>query len=144
VGDRPQAEGGEAQAPLAAIMPQGTAMQCLFLLLANKYPKVRRHTSEQLYIQLLTIDTSQLCLSYLAAPIEDVDLEKVQEILISTAWDGDLDAAEGPRAARDTIAQLMKLAVPATKGPGAGSQAKKFQDENASYGTLLQDFERGV
>lgn len=119
-------------------------MQGLFLLLVNKYPRVRRHASEQLYIQLLTIDLSQLHLSSNAVPLEDSDLEKVQEILITTAWDGDIDAADGARAARDKIAQIFKLAVPATVAPGAGSQAKKVQDENASYGTLLQDFERGV
>ena len=119
-------------------------MQGLFLLLVNKYPRVRRHSSEQLYIQLLTLDLDQLCLIASASILEDAALERVQEILISTAWDGDIDSPDGARVARDTIAQMLKLPVPATKAPGGSMQAKRAQDENASYGTLLQDFERGV
>lgn len=132
--------------PTCTSTPQGVAMLGLLLLLVNKYPRVRRHSSEQLYIQLLTLDSSQLMLTDSSATgvMREGDLDKVQEVLISTAWDGDVDASDGARAARDEIARVLNLTVPAARSQGEGARAKKAQDENASYGTLLQDFERGV
>ncbi|KXZ49841.1 hypothetical protein GPECTOR_19g292 [Gonium pectorale] len=139
----------------ALVAPPGhcrtSALQGLLVLLSSRYPKVRRHSAEQLYLQLLALDTS---LEPPAAtsttkgsaappppPLESV-AEAACDQLLLTGWDGDLDAA---KAARDQLAGLLGVEVPRMKAPAAGAVGKQAatRDENASYQALLDDFARG-
>lgn len=132
-----------------------SAVQGLLVLLVSRYPKVRRHTAEQLYLQMLAMEPEQLPGSSAhsgtaeqgggaapAAPVSAEDLEQAQELLLTTCWDGDLDAA---KAARDSLAALLRVPLPAMKAaaPGAAGAGKAVRDENASYAALVMDFHRG-
>ena len=125
-----------------------SAVQGLLVLLVSRYPKVRRHTAEQLYLQMLAMEPEQLPGSSAhsgaapAAPVSAEDLEQAQELLLTTCWDGDLDAA---KAARDSLATLLRVPLPAMKvaAPGAAGAGKAVRDENASYAALVMDFHRG-
>eukprot|EP00698_Gefionella_okellyi_P015427 TRINITY_DN4352_c0_g1_i1.p1 TRINITY_DN4352_c0_g1~~TRINITY_DN4352_c0_g1_i1.p1 ORF type:complete len:1198 (-),score=203.98 TRINITY_DN4352_c0_g1_i1:1530-5069(-) len=86
-----------------------SAFSLLSLLLAHRYPKVRKTAAEQLY---LAIDAEGVL-------AEDA-VEPVMDILISTRWDGDANAVKG---ARDEFCKLVGVqpprpvvAVPPTAG----------------------------
>ncbi len=123
-----------------------SALQGLFVLLCSRYPKVRRHAAEQLYVQLLAVE-AQDGMDGDGAAGDALRLERnaeaVCDLLLVTAWDGDLEAA---KAARDEIAALVGVAVPKMKAPAAGAGGRggaAGRDENASYQALLDDFARG-
>ncbi|KAG2492086.1 hypothetical protein HYH03_009582 [Edaphochlamys debaryana] len=134
-----------------------SALQGLMVLLASRFPKVRRHSAEQLYLQLLALDDTTPTTSSTSAapsstptsapapPLEAV-AEAACDVLLGTCWDGDLDPA---KAARDQLAALVgvtvpKMKAPAGAGPGGPGGAKgQVRDENASYQALLDDFARG-
>ena len=117
-------------------------------------PQVRRHAAEQLYLQLLALDTSSphpttASYSPTAAPASPPPppppLESVSDaacdLLLATAWDGDMEPA---KAARDALAALVGVPVPKMKAPAASARAAAApRDENASYQALLDDFARG-
>ncbi len=112
-------------------------------------PQVRRHAAEQLYLQLLALDTSAAGADPAAGEAagggEGVALEAVSdaacELLLATAWDGDADAA---KQGRDALSVLVGVPVPKMKAPAAGAAARAApRDENASYQALLDDFARG-
>lgn len=124
-----------------------SALQGLFVLLCSRYPKVRRHAAEQLYVQLLAVEAQDGTDGTDGADGDALRLERnaeaVCDMLLVTAWDGDLDAA---KAARDEIAALVGVAVPKMKAPAAGTGGHggaAGRDENASYQALLDDFARG-
>ena len=155
----------DASALLCHLLPcgnpcQASAVAGLLVLLVNRYPTVRRHTAEQLYLQLLSMEPDQLLGGLVAAAepgmgapeppgcMSAEDLERVQELLLGTSWDGDLDAA---KAARDVLAGLLRVPVPAMKAAAAGAggaavaaAGRAVRDENASYGALLADVSRGM
>ncbi|KAG2446099.1 hypothetical protein HXX76_000699 [Chlamydomonas incerta] len=130
---------------------RSSALQGLMVLLCSRYPKVRRHAAEQLYMQLLAMDTASALDSAAAPatssaatppppPLESVS-DAACELLLATAWDGDMEAA---KAARDALAALVGVAVPKMKAPAASAKAAAAsRDENASYQALLDDFARG-
>ena len=155
----------DASALLCHLLPcgnpcQASAVAGLLVLLVNRYPTVRRHTAEQLYLQLLSMEPEQLLGGAVAtaepgtgAPeppgcVSAEDVERVQELLLGTSWDGDLDAV---KATRDVLAGLLRVPVPAMKAAAAGaggaaaaSAGRVVRDENASYGALLADVSRGM
>ncbi len=71
--------------------------------------------------------------------------DQITDLLLVTPWDGSLDAA---RTARDQIAGLISVAVPATKAAtgaaGARGAAAGRGDEYSSYQSLLNDTARGL
>jgi hypothetical protein len=77
--------------------------------------------------------------------VGDEDLERCQELLLGTSWDGDLDEA---KVARDALSGLLRVPVPVMKATssaqGSRAGARGVRDENASYGALLSDFGRGL
>ncbi|EFJ45543.1 hypothetical protein VOLCADRAFT_94333 [Volvox carteri f. nagariensis] len=156
---------------LCHLVPYGghcrtSALQGLMVLLCSRYPKVRRNTAEQLYLQLLALDSSSAVSTAGAATTTTTNgsdaesaagltaaassggppsLEQVAEaacdLLLLTSWEGDLDAA---KAARDELAALVGVTVPKMKAQAAaGRVAAVARDENASYQALLDDFARG-
>jgi hypothetical protein len=136
---------------------QASALAGLLVLLVNKYPTVRRHTAEHLYLQLLTMEAAQLlgacsaegAAAFAAVPVgtstvSEKDMEQAQEVLLQTTWDGELEQA---KTARDILSKLLRVPVPAMK---ANSKADAMQrsavvrDENASYNALISDVSRGL
>ncbi|KAF5833817.1 hypothetical protein DUNSADRAFT_9764 [Dunaliella salina] len=118
-----------------------SAYQGIMVLLASKFPKVRRHAAEQLYLALLALEPHET-----GGPDEGISAEAAeaaQEVLVSTAWDEDIGVV---KAARDGIAAHLQVPLPAMRAP-AGSQARSkndgAKDEYASYASLLTDFARG-
>ena len=127
----------------------------------------RRHATEQLYLQLLSMEPGQLlgpAITSVGAKSEVAmtpaasssvlgpeDFERCLELLLGTSWDGDLEEA---RAARDALSALMRVPVPLTKAAGTGTaggavaagggRRTAVRDENASYGALLSDVSRGM
>ena len=92
--------------------------------------QVRKHTAEQLYIQLLGEDD------------EDSALESVLETLSEVAWDGDLAAA---RDARSTLFEPLGLEPPkaaAAKLPGNRAPLRE-EPKGIGYSSLLTDAARG-
>ena len=100
----------------------------------------RRHAAEQLYLQLLSMEPSQLLgpvitsvgarsevamipasssssSSSSSSVLGPEDFERCLELLLGTSWDGDLEEA---RAARDALSALVRVPVPLTKVAGAG------------------------
>lgn len=122
--------------------------------------QVRRHSAEQLYLQLLVAeveeegageeagadgmggDAGSEGVLRLAAEAH----EQALDLLLSTPWDGPL---EGARGARNALAALLGLEVRsrlvgAAGGVATGVAALRVRaDENASYQSLLDDAARG-
>ncbi|GFR52318.1 hypothetical protein Agub_g14856, partial [Astrephomene gubernaculifera] len=73
-----------------------SALQGLMVLLCSRYPKVRRHTAEQLYLQLLALDSSTSTLppptsissSTQAPPPPPLEqlAEEAADLLLATCW----------------------------------------------------------
>lgn len=120
--------------------PQGDMHIFVDLTYCKLCVQVRRHAAEQLYLALLALEPSET-----GGPEGGVDAEAAeaaQDVVLTTTWDGDLEAA---KAARDALAGHLQVKVPAMKTMGAGAGAKKAaKDEYASYQSLLDDFARGV
>lgn len=113
--------------------------------------QVRRCAAEQLYLGLLGLDPDSEQAAMTAAKAAGhtdgptaADLgsvcEPVCELLLATAWDGDIDAA---KKARDEIALLIEVQVPKMKVPSSAAPKAVARDEFNSYQALLDDFARG-
>ena len=91
--------------------------------------QVRKHTAEQLYLQLLGEDD------------EDGLLDSVMETLSDVAWDGDLTVA---RAARSTLFEPLGLQPPKAAARPAGFRPLvNEQSSGIGYGSLVADAARG-
>eukprot|EP00271_Cylindrocystis_brebissonii_P006383 TRINITY_DN1914_c0_g2_i2.p2 TRINITY_DN1914_c0_g2~~TRINITY_DN1914_c0_g2_i2.p2 ORF type:complete len:106 (+),score=19.01 TRINITY_DN1914_c0_g2_i2:139-456(+) len=64
------------------------ALELLLRLLLNRYPAVRQYTAEQLYLQLLPLETEEASLLFplLATGTEELSLEPILEILSESNW----------------------------------------------------------
>ncbi len=90
---------------------------------------MRKHTAEQLYVQLLGEDD------------EDGALDDAAQTLSESAWDGDAAAA---RAARDALCAQLGVAAP--KPAGAPRRDNKYKPDAAAgegYAALLVNAARG-
>ncbi|MCO5570692.1 hypothetical protein L7F22_024419 [Adiantum nelumboides] len=101
-------------------------------LLGHQYPKVRKTCAEQLYILLLQKGEEFL---------KPDELERAQELVSETFWDGPVD---GIRDEREQLALLFKIqkeaiAVKTPNIPQEQSTHSAAHDENASYASLLSD-----
>ena len=123
-------------------------MQALMVLLASKFPKVRRFTAEKLYTAGVLVQARLNRGS--AAEFWIIERSHVMlDILASTAWDG--AALDAVTAARGRLIALLGLDPPKVKhrtssGQPALSKAamRGNADENASYQALVDDFARGL
>eukprot|EP00048_Salpingoeca_helianthica_P006781 m.102538 g.102538 ORF g.102538 m.102538 type:complete len:1182 (+) comp14122_c1_seq1:62-3607(+) len=95
----------------------------LVLCLCHRFPRVRKMTSEKVYVALLAIDP--FC--------EPDKLDEATALLTDTLWDGPLEAA---RVARNAFCQALGLALPVTKGkaPAAGAAAATSAGAGAAGG----------
>jgi hypothetical protein len=127
------------------------ALRSLVMLLGHRYPKVRKHASDLLYLQLLS-DADPIGPSPsevevtgtngndgptkcgLASSAEN--LERANEVLLTTAWDsGDLNAV---RSSREQLATALGLTL-ATNTNVPSKQTTDVSDELNSYSTLVRD-----
>jgi len=161
------------------------ALQSALALLVSRYPRVRRYIAEQLYLSLLGAEdvddeddedeegmgeegspsaAGTKAVGASGSPAQPVGwrlpgcddgLEAAQDLLLSSPWDGPLDAA---RAARGQLAQLLRVEVRArvagAGGAAADAGAKRAaagaaaagmaaKEDFLSYQSLLDDAARG-
>jgi Tubulin folding cofactor D C terminal len=131
-----------------------TALRSLVMLLGHQYPKVRKHASELLYLQLLAdslpvgptadevaITTSSgdenevITRSGLASTVEGLD--RANELLVTTVWDGGDIAST--RAVREEVATALGISLLLTAGSGGNGKKVEIVDELNSYSTLVRD-----
>jgi hypothetical protein len=101
--------------------------QCL-MLLAHRYPRVRKFAAERLYTKILVSDgvlpTQELC-------------DRVSEMLSAVAWDGELEEIKPSQL---ELAALLEIELPAPKKAGERKQSTKSKaDELESYQFLVRD-----
>ena len=109
---------------------------CLMHVVCVCVWQVRKQAAEQLYVQLLTVEDSEV--------YDEECLDAAFDILTEVAWDG---ALEHVQAARSRLLQIFKL-----DGPDFSTATAKLQqtrpadskraDENASYQALINDGSR--
>lgn len=101
----------------------------LLRLLVHKFPRVRRHVAEQLYIKLIE-DSSFL-------PFQD-NCASVIDILAQVRWDRELGPPANIRQERNKIADLLEISL--TDRDRIGIKKKtisKKNDEFESYASLV-------
>jgi len=106
-----------------------TTMLFLMRFLAHRYPRIRRHTAEQLYIKLIEDGT------VVRAPI---GFDDATELLSQTNWSQDLGPPGNIRELRNKVAELLgvHLSEKDRQGP-ALKKTVKATDEFASYASLV-------
>jgi hypothetical protein len=129
------------------------ALRSIVMLVGHKYPKVRKHASDLLYLQLISDSVSvgptpsevevralsgdphaSSCKCGLASSVENLD--RASEILMTTAWDsGDLMTA---RACREELATALGLSI-ASSLPREAAVKVETGDELNSYSSLVRD-----
>lgn len=110
-------------------------MTCSLQRLLPPWPQVRRHSAEQLYLQMLAAEGED-------DSIDPEDYEQAMAILMMSPWDGDVEALREPRV---QLAGLLHVELPQAN-PNAKRAAPKMvvrRDENESYQSLLDDAARG-
>ena len=128
------------------------ALRSLVMLVGHKYPKVRKHASELLYLQLLSDNNvigptpSEVEVNALSGA-DDVNykcglcssaesLERANEILLTTEWDGtDLAVL---RRAREELGTCLGFSIVATTTAPMTGKALPA-DELTSYSSLVRD-----
>lgn len=137
------------------------ALKAIIIFLGHKYPRIRKHAAESLYVQFLS-DCNAVGRS-----IEDVaslkeqrspnsnnsskdmllcglartaaDLEKAQDILASTSWDGPMGQAREQRLSLCTLLDLkIQIKTPSEAAVGAKKVVKQAKDELDSYESLVR------
>jgi tubulin-specific chaperone D len=102
----------------------------LMRLLVHKFPRVRRHVAEQLYIKLVE-DCSFL-------PFQD-NCGIVIDILAQVKWDRELGPPANIREDRNKIANLLHIHLTERDKIGIGKKKDiKINDEFESYASLVQ------
>ena len=106
----------------------------LMIMLAHRYPRVRRWTAEQLYVHLLEGD-STAC-SYQ----NDGGIDRAMELLMEVSWDDDLDSPGNVRDSRNCVADFLGVSLTEKERNGIQKKAIKKTaavDEFASYASLV-------
>ena len=131
---------GSALAHLVAVPGEVRtgALQRLLTMMVSRFPRVRGHAAEALYVALLGVDEEVW--RGQGVPWAVGDLGRLQGVLVGTAWQGGL---EGCRAARKELFAPLGLTEP-TRVAKHDEKVEMVVDENASYGALLADVARGM
>ena len=136
------------------------ALKSLVIFLGHKYPRVRKHSAELLYVQFLSdshsVGPSIDQVAYSQQLKDDPssprvarcglvrnagDLEKAQEILTTTPWDGPMPRAREQRLLLCTLLDLkVQIRAPSEEGTsgGAAKRVKQTKDELDSYESLVR------
>ncbi|GAB4861905.1 hypothetical protein Ancab_037161 [Ancistrocladus abbreviatus] len=106
------------------------AFSQLLTFLGHRYPKIRKASSEQVYLVLL--QNGNL--------VAEDRTEKALEIVLETCWEGDVDEAKQRRTQLFELsgfdAPLLKKSTEVSKTDGEKRQTAS--DENASYSSLVE------
>jgi hypothetical protein len=134
-------------------------------LLGHKFPKVRKHAAEQLYVQFLSDShvigpaptfpdggddaeahsggdggdgDDEKLVTYCGFVRNDEDLSRALDILTTSLWDGDLATA---RQHRQQLADVLQIRLLITKRTSQSAEQcdSKQQDELDSYAALVKD-----
>jgi len=111
---------------------QKDVLPFLMIMLAHRYPRVRRWTAEQLYVHLLE-GTS-------ATNTGGESIDQAMQLLMEVSWDDDLDYPGNVRESRNCVADA--LGIPLTEKERNGIQKKATKnnaaiDEFESYASLV-------
>ncbi len=113
--------------------PDVQEIMLLFLMrfLVHKYPRIRRHTAEQLYVKLIEDES--------VIPGDISGIPEATDLLSQTQWDRDLGPPGNVRETRNKVASLLGITLTEKdlKGPSVKQVATKT-DEFASYASLVQ------
>jgi len=96
--------------------------------LGHRFPRVRKHTAEQLYHKIL-VDGDVICGG-------EETQSQFEDTLSSTVWDGDIDIAV---TERDILAQAASLQLPKIKSSRKQTSRAGAVDELDSYQHLVND-----
>eukprot|EP00775_Hariotina_reticulata_P009794 gene9794-9952_t len=137
-------EGAALAAQLACVPDtSASAIQLVMVLLVNRFPKVRRHTAEQLYLQVLAVqaegpahqqdgDVQQVQSVFGSLSEEDVD--SALDVLLTSAWDGPLDIV---RSSREELASHLHIDIK-TRGSQASRAAARSKKNGPAAASRLQ------
>lgn len=102
-------------------------------LLGHRYPKVRKATSEWLYVRLLAFDD--------ILPSDEAEADEILSILTETSWES--PDSMMVRGARDSIFRLFgRDDIPVViqrQNPANGGSRPKAADEMESYASLVKE-----
>ena len=106
----------------------------LMIMLAHRYPRVRRWTAEQLYVHLLEGGSAA------SGSCNDGGIDRAMELLMEVSWDDDLDSPGNVRDSRNCVADFLGIQL--GEKERTGMQKKAIQktgaiDEFASYASLV-------
>ena len=126
------------------------ALKALIIFLGHKYPRVRKQAAELLYIQLLS-DRHAIgpSMEEVAGRASDVrhcgfaraaaQLEKAQDLLSSTSWDGAMVEAREKRLQLCALLDIkMQTRAPAPDTAGSRKNVTQTKDELDSYESLVR------
>ena len=106
----------------------------LMIMLAHRYPRVRRWTAEQLYVHLLEGDSTA------SGGCNDGGIDRAMELLMEVSWDDDLDSPGNVRDSRNCVADFLGISLTEKERNGIQRKASKKTgaiDEFASYASLV-------
>eukprot|EP00887_Chlorella_sp_A99_P001994 scaffold18.g1994.t1 len=121
------------------------SLRTVLLLLANRYPKVRRCAAEQVYTLLLTLDMGE---GQEQPSTPHPHLDAAMELLLEVAWDGPLEAVKVARARVFSYLQLPPPAPPAAVASSGGIATQQMAPaapaQSESYAALLDRAARNL
>ena len=108
------------------------AFSQLLVFLGHRYPKIRKAAADQVYLVLLQNDSL----------ISAEDMDKAQEVLAETCWEGDVEEARHKRSELNAMAGFG-VATSQKSENRQGARAPDVRnaastDENTSYSSLVE------
>ncbi|VAH17220.1 unnamed protein product [Triticum turgidum subsp. durum] len=108
------------------------AFSQLLVFLGHRYPKIRKAAADQVYLVLLQNDSL----------ISAEDMDKAQEVLAETCWEGDVEEARHRRSELNAMAGFG-VATSQKSENRQGARAPDVRnaastDENTSYSSLVE------
>ena len=104
------------------------SLQVILILMAHRYPRVRKHAAEQLYTVLLVDET--------ILPVEAPVYEGVLDKLTCVVWDADQAQV---KEERDAIAAMVGVLLPKPTKKAGVVKKKREADELESYAFLVNE-----
>ena len=132
------------------------ALKALIIFLGHKYPRVRNQAAENLYIQFLSdrnaigpsIDAVTALKSqgqsqpapvlYCGFARTTANLERAQDLLASTSWDGPMPEAREKRLQLCALLEVTMQIRVAVDPTGPKKRVKQVKDELDSYDSLVR------
>ena len=110
------------------------------VFLAHRYPRIRRHTAEQLYIKLVEDDGGK------SFPYASNALESVMTLLSEFPWEMDSGPSGNFRESRNRVSDLLGIKLNEKERTGTQRNStkvkEKIHDEFQSYASLIKAVDR--